>query len=343
MNDIPNIYDLTHDELVLRMREMKQKAYRATQLFGWLYVKRVDDFDSMSNLPSKFLEHLNDEFNLQLPEIIEEHLSEDESRKFLLELDDGARIESVLIPHDERNTICISTQVGCRFGCTFCATGKMGFTRNLDPGEITGQLLSIERRFGIRIDNIVVMGMGEPLDNLDNLLKAIAIFTHPEALAMSPRRITVSTVGIPDAMRLLKHRHPRLGLSLSLNASNPELRRELMPVEKTHSTPSLIAAMKLINPGRQDAVTVEYVLLEGVNDSPGNARELCELLKEIDNVKVNLIPYNPSGDVDYKRPSRAAVEEFQSIVRRGGYECFIRRSAGSDISGACGQLITGGI
>ena len=342
MDSIKNIYDLTHDELVLRMREMGQKAYRATQLMGWLYVKRVEDFDSMSNLPSKFVEHLDDEFGIQLPEVVEEHVSEDGSRKFLLELEDGVRIESVLIPHDERNTICISTQVGCRFACAFCATGKMGFTRNLTPGEITGQLLSIERQLDIRIDNIVVMGMGEPLDNLDNLLKAITIFTHPEALAMSPTRITVSTVGIPDAMRILKHLHPRIGLSLSLNASNSGSRQELMPVEKTHPTPSLIAAMNLINPGKQDPVTIEYVLLKGVNDSPDNARELNGLLREIKNVKVNLISYNPVGDADYKRPSRAATEEFQSIVRRGGYDCFIRRSAGSDISGACGQLIAGG-
>lgn len=340
MNENPNIYDLTHDDLVTCMREIGQKAYRARQLLNWLYEKRIGNFEEMTNMPSKFREHIEGSFSILLPVIIKEMSSEDGSSKFLLELADGALIESVLIPHDERNTLCISSQVGCRLGCKFCATAVMGFKRDLHPGEITGQLMAIERQLGISIDNIVVMGMGEPLDNLENLLKAMDIFTHPEALAMSPRRITVSTAGIPEAMLQLKHKFPRLGLSLSLNTADPHLRRELMPIEETHPTAELIAAIRKINPGPQDPVTIEYVLLKGINDSPEDAMKLCKLLEGIDNVKVNLIAFNPYGDIPYECPSRDAVERFQSNIRRKGIDCFIRRSAGRDISAACGQLIS---
>jgi 23S rRNA (adenine2503-C2)-methyltransferase len=335
-----NIYDLTYDDLVPLMREMGQKAYRATQLHNWLYKKRAGGFEEMTNIPAKFREQIEANFNISLPEISKELLSEDGSRKFLLQLADSERIESVLIPHDERNTLCISSQVGCKLGCKFCATAKMGFRRDLSPGEITGQLMAVERRLGIVIDNIVVMGMGEPLDNLENLLKALDIFTRPEALAMSPKRITVSTAGIPKAMVQLKHRFPKVGLSLSLNAPDHFLRTELMPIEETHPMGELIAVIKKIDPGPQDPVTIEYVLLKDINDSPEQAVQLANLFSGIHNVKVNLIAFNPVKGIPYESPSRETVERFQSNIRRKGFECFIRRSAGRDISAACGQLIS---
>jgi 23S rRNA (adenine2503-C2)-methyltransferase len=320
------------------MRELGQKAYRARQVLNWLYKNRATGFDSMTNLPARFRKRLQTEFKDDLPRSIEEEVSEDTSRKFRLQLQDGAAIETVLIPADERLTLCLSTQVGCKFGCTFCATGKMGFIRNLSPGEIVGHLLTIENLTGERIDNIVMMGMGEPLDNLENLLKALDIFTHHETLALSPRRITVSTIGIPEAMLALKGQFPHIGLSLSLNAPTPEVRRELMPIEETCPTTDLIETIKAINPGPQDPVTIEYVLLKGVNDSIDDAAKLCNLLEGIENVKINLIPFNPSKGIQYSRPEREAVELFQSTVKRRGYECFIRKSAGRDISAACGQL-----
>lgn len=338
MTGKPSIYDLTHDDFVIQMREIGQKAYRVRQIFNWLYVTREYDFDSMTNLPARFRQRLKDSYNISLPEIAGEETSEDESRKFRLKLQDGQCIETVLIPADERLTLCISSQVGCKFGCAFCRTGEMGFKRNLTPGEIVGQFMSIERQTGMDIDNIVIMGMGEPLDNLENLLKALDIFTHHEALAISPRRITISTAGIPDAMRALKKAFPHVGLSLSLNAAVPQLRGELMPIEKTFPTSELMVALKAINPGPQDPVTIEYVLIAGVNDSLNDAQKLCNLLEGLSNVKVNLIPYNPSKGMPYKRPKPDEVEQFQAAIRRKGIECFIRKSAGRDISAACGQL-----
>jgi 23S rRNA (adenine2503-C2)-methyltransferase len=340
MSERPNIFDQTYDDLVIRMRELGQKAYRARQVMEWLYEKRKTGFGEMTNIPVKAQEQLAEYFIFKLPSVVEELTSEDGSRKFVLELSDGARIEAVLIPMDDRHTLCISSQVGCKFGCKFCRTGLMGFIRDLSPGEITGQLLAIERQTGLRCDNVVFMGMGEPLDNFENLLKAISISVHPEGLAMSPRRITISTAGIPDNMIALKRAHPRIGLSLSLNAPYPTLRSELMPIEETHTLEKLVSVLRKINPGRQDPVTIEYVLLDGVNDSSNDASALIRLFEGMDNVKVNLIPFNPSKDLPYGRPSRERVERFQSELRRKGFECFIRRSAGRDIHAACGQLAT---
>ena len=338
MTDKPGIFNFTHDELIIRMRELGQKAYRARQVLDWLYHSRVADFDAMTNLPARLRARFKEAFSIELPKSIHEETSEDSSRKFLFQLEDGAAIETVLIPSDERLTLCISAQVGCKFGCTFCRTSMMGFKRNLTAGEIVGQLLAVERLTGERVDNIVVMGMGEPLDNLDNMLRALDIFTHHETLGLSPRRITISTAGIPEAILLLKQKFPHVGLSVSLNAPIPELRAELMPIEKKHPASELIKAIRTVNPGPQDPVTIEYVLLKGINDSINDASKLCDLVKGINNLKVNVIPFNPSRGVPYSRPGQDTVEQFQSAIRRRGVECFMRKSAGRDISAACGQL-----
>jgi len=338
MTDKPSIYDFTHDELIIRMRELGQKAYRARQVLDWLYHSRVADFDGMTNLPARLRARFKDTFSIELPKSTHEEASEDSSRKFRFQLEDGASIETVLIPSEERLTTCISAQVGCKFGCTFCRTGMMGFKRNLTAGEIVGQLLAVERLTGERVDNIVIMGMGEPLDNVENILRALDIFTHHETLDLSPRRITLSTAGIPEAMLLLKEKFPHVGLSVSINAPIPELRAEIMPIEKIHPTSGLIKAIRAINPGPQDPVTIEYVLLKDVNDSISDASKLCDLVKGINNLKVNLIPFNPSRGMAYSRPGQDTVEQFQTTIRRRGVECFLRKSAGRDISAACGQL-----
>ena len=338
MTDKPNIYNFTHDELIIRMRELGQKAYRARQVLDWLYHSRVADFDSMTNLPTKLRARFKETFSIELPKSTHEETSEDSSRKFQFQLEDSAAVEVVLIPSDERLSLCISSQVGCKFACTFCRTGLMGFVRNLTAGEIVGQLIAVERMTGERVDNIVIMGMGEPLDNADNLLRALDIFTHHETLGLSPRRITVSTAGIPEAILLLKEKFPHVGLSISINAPVPELRAELMPIEKKYPISQVINAIKTLNPGPQDPVTIEYVLLKNVNDSINDASKLCDLLKELHNVKVNLIPFNASRGMPYSRPTQVAIDQFQTAIRRRGIDCFLRKSAGRDISAACGQL-----
>ncbi len=338
MAEPTNIFDYTHDELVIRMRELREKAYRARQVMDWLYHKRKTSFAEMSNIPAKVQKRLAEDFTSALPVIVEELTGDDGSRKFLLELSDGTRIEAVLIPMDEHYTLCISSQAGCKFHCKFCRTGLMGFTRDLSPGEITGQLLAVERQTGLTCDNIVFMGMGEPLDNFDNLLKALNIFTHPEGLALSPRRITISTAGIAEKMMDLKKAYPRIGLSLSLNAPHPALRAELMPIEETHPLEKLVSVLKAINPGRQDPVTVEYVLLAKVNDSVADASALARLFEGVGNIKVNLIAFNPAQELPYKRPSQESIDRFQMELRRKGLECFVRKSAGRNICAACGQL-----
>ncbi len=338
MAEKENIYDYTHDGMVLRIRELGGKAYRARQILNWLYQHRADDFESMTNLPARFRKKLSERFSMSLPVVTGEETSEDSSRKFQLQLGDGEMVEAVLIPTEDHTTLCISSQVGCKFACAFCRTGTMGFKRNLTPGEIVGQLLTVERQTGTAVDNIVLMGMGEPLDNLENLLKALDLFTHFEALGMSQRRITISTAGIPDAIRILKTAFPRVGLSVSINAPSTELRAKLMPIEEKYPIGELVKVLKEVNTGPQDAVTIEYVLLEGVNSSLEDATKLCRLLEEIPHVKVNLIPYNPSHGLKFSRPKAETVEFFQSTIKKRGYECFVRKSAGRDISAACGQL-----
>lgn len=349
-----NLYDVTLLDLTARMVAFGEPAYRARQIFEWLYQNDVSDISRMSNLPAAFRERLAVEMESPLPEIEAVSPAGDGTEKCLLRLSDsptpgGAtpassaralRIECVLMPSADRTTLCVSSQVGCALDCAFCATATMGFKRNLAPSEIVGQVIIAKRRLaeqGRRLNNIVFMGMGEPLLNFDNLCTSLANLTAKEAMGMSPSRITVSTAGVADRMQELSERFA-VNIAISLNAPSADLRSKIMPrVARLHDLPSLLAAAKVIGKTRRKPVTFEYVLLAGETDRPAQARTLVKLLSSI-RCKVNLIPFNPFPASSFQRPDPQAVLEFQKILWDADLPAFIRWSQGLDVNAACGQL-----
>ena len=317
---------------------MDQPAYRADQLFRWLWRPGVRDFSRMGNLPLAMRQRLGQACRLVRlePEAIQE--SADGTMKFAWRLADGRVVESVLIPERGHNTVCISTQVGCAMGCRFCHTARMGFHRDLAPSEIAGQVLSIVEELGDRglVRNLVFMGMGEPLANYRSLVKAVAILTSETGLNFSQRRITVSTCGlVPEILRL--GRDLDVGLAISLHAPDDGLRSRLMPVNRRYPLAELLEACRRYPLSRRRRITFEYLLLAGVNDRPRHARLLARILRGIP-AKINLIPCNESPGIDFKRPGEAAVLSFQEILAGEGYTAIIRKSKGRDIAAACGQL-----
>ncbi len=326
-------------ELRELLSPLGKESYRLTQVLKWLYPKGIQSVAEMTNLSKKFREELDRRSFIS--ELISNRteVAEDGTRKFLYQLEDGSRIESVLIPDRSRTTLCISTQAGCAMGCRFCLTGKIGFKRNLDASEILNQILAARKTLaeGASITNIVLMGMGEPLANYENTLKALSLMSHPDGLKFSSRRITLSTVGLlPELDRLMKERDT-FRLAVSLNASNDETRSRLMPINRRYPLKELIAACRRFPLRRRARITFEYVLLDGVNDSVRNAKELVMLLKGIPS-KVNLIPLNEAPEIPFKKPSQEAVRKFQEILMAAGLTAIVRSSRGSDISAACGQL-----
>jgi 23S rRNA (adenine2503-C2)-methyltransferase len=335
----PNVKDLSFKELTAFLSEHNHPVYRAKQIRQWLFQKRAKTFAEMTNLARALREELDENFSIGRLQTLQRAESRDGTVKFLFGLTGGANIESVLIPESNRLTLCVSTQAGCGFGCAFCATAVLGLTRNLTASEIVDQVLEASRTLSAdrRITHIVLMGMGEPLANYDQTLSALQIMTDGEwGVGISPRRVTVSTVGlVPQIQKLMAE--TRVNLAISLHAPNNELRGELMPVNRKYSLSRLLDCCRALPIPRRKRITFEYVLLGGVNDANQHARQLAKLLQGIPS-KVNVIPFNPHPDSIYLRPTEAEVTRFQNVLHDAGVQVNVRRPRGDDIQAACGQL-----
>ena len=315
-------------------------AYRARQIYDALYRKQVADFSEISTLPQVLKNELVASHRIGLPSPEQRFESIDGTRRYLLRLEDNRTVETVLMPEERRDTVCISSQVGCPVDCRFCLTALMGLERNLTAGEIVGQVLFVAREHGLDATsakmNVVMMGMGEPLLNLDNVLKATRLLTDPTGIAMSPKRITLSTSGIIPKIYELGDAEVRPKLAISLNASTEDQRRELMPITRKYHLTDLMEACRVYPLRPWEKLTFEYVLLKGVNDSDADARRVVRLISKL-NCKVNLIALNPGPGINFETPDPERVDSFQEIVKRA-VPCFVRKPRGRDIYAACGQL-----
>lgn len=354
---MPDIKSLSREELEARFKLWGQPVYRVTQLLEWLYARRVIDWDAMTNLPGDLRMKLREHFSLQTLELVRKQGSPDTTEKFLWRLEDHSLIESVLIPANpalygdasDRHTLCISTQVGCAYGCRFCASGLEGWKRNLQPHEITEQVLSIERMQLPKtpepgraapprvVDNIVVMGMGEPLANYDNLMKALRILNAPWGGGIGARKITISTSGLAPQIRKLAAEPLQFRLAVSLHGATDEVRGKIMPVNKKYPLAELTAACSEYQDKKGRMITLEYILIAGVNDSIEQTRPLAALAKKIF-AKVNLIPYNTVEGLQWERPSEEVCERFLEALEKQNVTATLRREKGHDIDAACGQL-----
>jgi len=332
-----NIKDLSPQEIEKFVLDNSLQPFRARQIGKWIYRKGVVSFDEMTDLSKDFRDLLEFSFSIKPSlELEQEQLSEDGTKKYLFKLSDGNQIESVLIPEKGRYTLCISSQVGCALGCTFCMTGTVGKIRNLTPSEILDQYMLVNRYNENCITNIVFMGMGEPLDNIQNLVKAINTLIDPNCLALSPKRITVSTSGLVPKIKELGEQ-VSVNLAVSLNAPRDELRDEIMPINKRYPIKELIDASVNFPVPNRKFLMFEYVVLKNINDSDSDAHSLGRLLRGI-KCKINLLPFNEAYPLPYESPSWERVLKFQDILISYKINVRIRKSRGSDILGACGQL-----
>lgn len=337
VSNMPDLVGMPHPELEAFFKELGKERYRAAQVMKWIHHGLTDSFQGMTNLSKVLRDELAARARLCVPEVVQAQRSEDGTTKFLLGLEDGHRVETVLIPGEDHDTLCVSTQVGCAMGCRICRTGSMGFVRNLTAGEIVSQLLTVRKNFPERrITNVVFMGMGEPLMNFDHTVNAIRVMTHPNGPQISWRRTTVSTAGIVPRIPELGHT-VRAKLAVSLNAVTDEQRDAIMPINKTYPISELIKALKAFPTSRGDRITIEYVLIDKFNDSDADARQLVRLLNPI-RAKVNLIPLNDEVTGDLKSPKPERVARFQEILMARSLVAIVRKSRGSDILAACGQL-----
>lgn len=340
---IPDLVGMTHSDLVGFLSRLGKERYRAVQVMKWLHQGLVCTFEGMTNLSKSLREELVAMARIARPEVVRVARSEDGTTKFLFGLGDGASIETVLIPDEDHDTLCVSTQVGCAMGCRICRTAKMGLVRSLTAGEIVSQLLEVRRQTPqSRITNLVFMGMGEPLANFGETVKAIEILTHPNGPQISWRRMTVSTAGLVPRIRELGLTS-RVKLAVSLNAVTDEQRSSIMPINRRYPISTLLTALKQYPLPRRDRITIEYVLIDRFNDSDADARELVRLLNPI-RAKVNLIPLNDNVSPDLGRPKPERVLRFQEILMSRSLMAIVRKSRGTDILAACGQLAseTGG-
>jgi 23S rRNA (adenine2503-C2)-methyltransferase len=320
-----------------------EKPFRATQVMQWIHQYGADDFDAMTNLSKELRAHLKVIAEIRAPEIVQDQLAADGTRKWLLRLNDGNCIETVFIPEEERGTLCVSSQVGCTLNCSFCSTGHQGFNRSLDVGEIISQLRVANRALGRDpkgeriITNVVLMGMGEPLLNFDNVVPAMRLMLDDYAYGLSRRRVTLSTAGVVPMMDRLREECP-VSLAVSLHAPNNALRDELVPLNKKYPIHDLLdACRRYCADSPRSRVTFEYVMLAGVNDSPEHAHQLVRLLRDVP-AKVNLIPFNPFPQTRYQRSSKDVIDRFRDILIDAGLTTITRKTRGDDIDAACGQL-----
>jgi 23S rRNA (adenine2503-C2)-methyltransferase len=341
----PSIHSLLLDELEAWLGTLNERPYRAKQVVDWLYEKRVGSFAEMSDLPQALREGLGSEFGFGNIATVRVLGSKDTTRKFLFRLSDGNLIESVLIPaspalygeRSDRRTICVSTQVGCAYGCRFCASGLDGFSRDLDASEIVQQLLAVEKASGERIDNVVFMGMGEPLANLANVVRAIRIINAPWGMEIGARHITVSTSGLAPQIKKLADEPLQSRLAISLHGATDEVRDRIMPVNRKYNLTTLLAACDYYATRKKQRIYFEYILIAGVNDAEEQAHLLAAHSRRL-GARVNLIPYNNVEGLEWSRPSPETQERFLSIVRGHGVVATLRREKGHDIDAACGQL-----
>jgi 23S rRNA (adenine2503-C2)-methyltransferase len=316
---------------------MGEPRYRVRQIFKWIYEKGPEDFSGMTNLPKALVDGLSGRFFLNSFQGVEKHLSADGTIKLVFKLNDNKYIESVIISSNKRSTICISTQVGCRFGCVFCASGMGGFQRDLTTAEMLDQIIYARFRLNQNLTNYVFMGMGEPLDNYDNLISTIKIMNHKDGLEIGARRITVSTCGIIPAIKKLKTINTQINLSISLHAATDRLRDKIMPINKTYSLNPLIDAVNDYAKASNRIITIEYILIKGLNDSIADANALTGISRAL-KAKVNIIPYSPVPGVNFSPPLKKAVEKFVNRLTESGANVTMRISKGKDIQAACGQL-----
>jgi 23S rRNA (adenine2503-C2)-methyltransferase len=340
-----DIKSLHFGELEEIAHDLGEPDYRARQIADWLYQKRVQSFDEMTDLPREFRARLAERFQFSKTDIVRVLGSHDTTRKFLFRLSDESLIETVLIPaspalygsRSDRRTICVSTQVGCAYGCKFCASGLDGFSRNLEPNEIVDQVMAIEHESGEKIANLVFMGMGEPLANLDNVMRAIRIINAPWGLGIGARHITVSTSGLAPQIRQLADEKLQIRLAISLHGATDDVRNQIMPINQRYNLETLLAACDYYAEHKKQRLTFEYILIGNVNDAPDQARRLGRIARRLE-AKVNLIPYNTVHGLPWSRPSPQQQEQFLSILRASGVAATLRREKGHDIEAACGQL-----
>ena len=333
-----DIKSYTFDELKKEIENIGEKAFRAKQIYEWLHVKLVDTFDEMSNLSKVLREKLEVQYEIPKVQMLERQVSKvDGTNKFLFVLQDGHVVESVLMKYKHGNSVCISSQVGCRMGCRFCASTIGGLERNLNASEMLGQIYQIQKISGERVSNIVVMGTGEPLDNYDNFVKFVHILTDEHGLNISQRNITVSTCGIVPNMKRLAEEKLQITLALSLHGSTQEKRQTLMPIANKYELQEVLEACDYYFEKTGRRITFEYSLVHGVNDLEEDANELIHILKRR-NCHINLIPVNPIKERNFEKPNRKTAEDFKNKLEKSGINVTIRREMGSDIDGACGQL-----
>jgi len=334
-----DLKNLSPSELQEFLGSFGKERYRSTQILRWFYQKGIHSFDEMTNLSKRFRQELSQVSFISTLHPVHMEQARDGTKKFLFQLGDGNRIESVLIPDKARLTLCLSTQVGCAFGCQFCLTGKIGWKRDLTVSEIVNQILAVRKMLPEKtsLTNIVLMGMGEPLANYENVMKAIELMVYPDAFKFSSRRVTLSTVGLLPELEQLAKEKISFRLAISLNASGEETRSQLMPINCRYPLRKVLEICRNFPLRPRARITFEYVMVEGMNDSPQDAKKLIKILKGIPS-KVNLIPLNEAPEIPFKRPSEEKIKGFQEILMEGGLTAIVRTSKGREISAACGQL-----
>lgn len=344
-NSKPPAIGLEKDDWIAWLKDREELAFRAGQILDWLFRKRVESFEEMTNLSAKLRAALAEEFTLNPLESMTQQGSIDTTTKLLFRLEDGRYIETVVIPaspalygeKSDRRTLCVSSQVGCAYGCKFCASGLAGFTRNLNAGEIVGQILQAETLGGERINNLVFMGMGEPLANLRELSKAIRIINAEWGVGIGARHITVSTSGLAPQIEKLSEEPMQIRLAISLHGASDEVREKIMPVNKKYSIDRLFESLQVWSSRKNQKITFEYILIEGVNDALDQAALLAKRARSL-RAKVNLIPYNTVEGLPWNRPVPRVQEAFLGVLKSEGIQATLRREKGHDIAAACGQL-----
>ena len=341
-----NLLDLNRQGMRELFESYGEKPFRGDQVMKWIYHFGVDNFDEMSNINKKLKARLKDECEIRAPEISEKQVASDGTIKYALILDGGQEVEAVWIPEKERKTLCVSSQVGCALECTFCSTAQQGFNRNLKVSEIIGQVWRVAKDVGLHADstnrpvtNVVMMGMGEPLLNLNNVVPAMELMMDDWGFGLSKRRVTISTSGVVPALDILKEKID-VALAISLHAPDNELRDVLVPINKKYPIDEFLAACRRYIDGSKanKDVTIEYVMLDHINDSTDQAHQLVKTLKGTPS-KVNLIPFNPFPGNDYGRSSNSRIDRFSKVLQAAGITCIVRRARGDDIDAACGQLV----
>ena len=331
-----NLYGQTLENLEKYFESIGEKKFKATQVFEWIYQKREEKIENFSNIKKEIRTQLEQDFKMDIPKIIKREIDID-VEKFLFNLSDDEKIEAVLMRHNYGLSVCVSSQVGCNMGCKFCESGRLKKVRNLKTYEMVGQILAIEKEIKERISSVVIMGIGEPLDNYENVIDFIKIINHPKGIAIGSRHITLSTCGIIPKIKLLSDFPLQINLAISLHAPNDELRSKIMPINKAYPLKEVIEAVKEYSKKTNRRVTIEYILLKNVNDSIAHAHELATLLRGM-NAYVNLIPYNETKHIEFKKSEKKSIDAFYQTLQKEKINVTVRREFGSKISAACGQL-----